>query len=54
MLEEEETLDSLTEAVQGVMEILAVHAMFLTNILQALGEADIKIPGLMHNKPPLN
>jgi len=54
MLEEEETLDSLTEAVEGVMEILAVHAMFLSSILQALGEADIKVPGLMHNKPPLN
>jgi hypothetical protein len=53
-MHEEETIESLTEAVQGVMEILAVHAMFLTNILQSLGEADIKVPGLMHNKPPLN
>lgn len=52
--EEEETIESLTEAVQGVMEILAAHALFLTNIIHALEDAGIEVNGLMHRKPPLN
>jgi hypothetical protein len=52
--EEEETIESLTEAVQGVMEILAAHALFLTSIVRALEDAGIEVDGLMVRKPPLN
>ena len=51
---EEETIESLTEAVQGIMGILASHAVFLTNIMRTLEEADIEVKGIMHRKPPLN
>jgi hypothetical protein len=55
MTEEEETIESLTEAVQGVMEILAAHALFLTNILRTMEDAGMQVEGLMvMRKPPLN
>lgn len=51
---EKETIESLTDAVQGIMEILASHAVFLTNIMRTLEEAEIEVKGLMRRKPPLN
>ena len=55
MHEEEETIESLTEAVQGMMEILAAHALFLTNILRTMEDAGMQVEGLMvMRKPPLN
>lgn len=52
--EEEETIESLTEAIQGMMEIISAQAWFITNIVHSLEDAGIKVQGIMHDRPPLN
>ena len=54
MPDEEETIESLTEALQGVIEVLTQQAWFITNIMHTLEEKGIKIRGVMYDKPPLN
>ena len=40
----EETIDSLTDAMRGIMEILSTHALLLAHITSALNEAGIEVP----------
>jgi hypothetical protein len=54
MPDEGETIESLTEAIQGVMDTLTTQAWFLTNIMHTLEEKGIKIKGVMYDKPPVN
>ena len=54
MPDEVETIESLTEALQGVIEVLTEQAWFITNIMHTLEERGIKIRGVMYDKPPLN
>jgi len=54
MPEEGESIESLTEAMQGVIEVLTEQAWFITNIMHTLEEKGIKIKGVMYDKPPLN
>jgi hypothetical protein len=50
--EEEETIESLTEAVQGVIDSLTTQAWYITNIVHSLEDAGIKVRGVMHDRPP--
>jgi hypothetical protein len=52
MPDEVETIESLTEALQGVIEVLTEQAWFITNIMHTLEEKGIKIRGVMYDKPP--
>lgn len=52
--ETEETIESLTKAVQGMMEILAAHSALLTNIVRTLENENIKIYGMAYRRVPLN
>ena len=52
MPDEEETIESLTEAIQGVIEVLTEQAWFITKIMHTLEEKGIKIQGVMYDKPP--
>jgi len=54
MPDEEETIESLTEALQGVIEVLTEQAWFITQIVHSLEDAGIKIKGVMNDKPSLN
>lgn len=49
---EPETLESLTEAVQGVMEVLSAHAVLITNIIRALDDEGIEVRGVMAPPKP--
>lgn len=51
---DEETIESLTEAVQGIMDILANHAVMLAGVMRALDEANIPVPGFMQPHRPVN
>jgi hypothetical protein len=51
---EEETIESLTDAVRGIMEILSAHAVMLAGIMRALDENDIEVPGFMQPQPPVH
>lgn len=51
-MREGETIESLTEAVQGVMEILSAHAVMLAGIMRALDEKGIEVPGFMQPHKP--
>jgi hypothetical protein len=51
---EEETLESLTEATKGLMEILSTHAVMLAHIMRALDDAQIEVPGFMHPSKPVH
>lgn len=52
--EEEETIESLTEAIQGMMEIISAQAWYITNIVHSLEDAGIKVRGVMNDRPPVN
>lgn len=54
MPEERETIESLTEAVQGIMEILSAHAVMLAGIMRSLDEEGIEVPGFMQPHRPTN
>jgi len=54
MLDEGETIESLTEVLHGIIEMLTEQAWFITNIMHTLEEKGIKIQGVMYDKPPLN
>lgn len=49
-----ETIESLTEAVQGIMEILSAHAVMLASIMRSLDEAGIEVVGFMHPQKPVH
>lgn len=50
--EEEETIESLTEALRGIIESLTTQAWFITNIVHSLEDAGIEVRGVMHQRPP--
>ena len=50
--EEGETIESLTEAMRGIIEVLTEQAWFITKIMHTLEEKGIKIQGVMYDKPP--
>lgn len=52
MPEEEETIESLTEAMRGIIEVMSEQAWFITNIMHSLEDAGIKVQGVMHQRPP--
>ena len=52
--DEEETIESLTEAVQGMMELLTLQAWHITNIVHSLEDAGIKVQGITYQRPPVN
>jgi hypothetical protein len=54
MPEEEETIESLTEATQRIVEILTEQAWFITQIVHSLEDAGIKVRGVMAERPPTN
>ena len=54
MPDEEETIESLTQAMQGVIEVLTEQAWFITQIVHSLEDAGIKIQGVMSDRSPLN
>lgn len=54
MHDEEETIESLTIAMQGILESLTTQAWFITNIMHSLEDAGIKVRGVMHDRPPTN
>lgn len=54
MHDEEETIESLTEAMQGLIEIISEQAWFITQIVHSLEDAGIKIQGIMCDRPPVN
>lgn len=49
---EEETIESLTEAVRGLIEVMTEQAWFITNIIHSLEDAGIEVQGMMHDRPP--
>lgn len=49
-----ETIETLTEAVQGIMEILSSHAVMLAGVMRALDEANIEVPGFMQPHKSVN
>ena len=53
-MREEETIESLTESVQGIMEILSAHAVLLAGIMRSLDDEGIEIPGFMQPHRPIN
>lgn len=50
----EETIESLTEVTQGMMEILSAHAVMLAHIMRALDAAKIEVPGFMQPSKPVH
>jgi hypothetical protein len=54
MPDEGETIESLTQAMQGVIEVLTEQAWFITQIVHSLEDAGIKIQGVMSDRSPLN
>jgi len=54
MPDDGETIESLTAAMQGVIEVLTEQAWFITQIVHSLEDAGIKIKGVMNDKPSLN
>lgn len=53
-MHEEETIESLTEAVRGIMEVLSAHAVMLAGIMRAMDEEGIEVPGFMQPHRPTN
>lgn len=53
-MDEKETIESLTQAMQGIIEVLTEQAWFITNIIHSLEDAGIKIQGVMSDRSPLN
>ena len=54
MPDEEETIESLTEALRGIIESLTQQAWFITNIIHSIEDAGIKVQGVMSDRSPLN
>jgi len=54
MPDEEETIESLTQAMQGIIEVLTEQAWFITQIVHSLEDAGIKVRGVMNDRPPVN
>ncbi len=54
MPDEEETIDSLIEATQRIIETLTEQAWFITQIVHSLEDAGIKVRGVMAERPPVN
>jgi hypothetical protein len=54
MPDEEETIESLTEAMRGIIDSLTTQAWFITNIVHSLEDAGIEVRGVMHDRPPVN
>ena len=54
MPDEEETIESLTIAMRGIIEVLTEQAWFITQIVHSLEDAGIKIQGVMSDRSPLN
>ena len=54
MPDEEETIESLTEAVRGLIEVMTEQAWFITNIIHSLEDAGIEVQGMMHDRPTVN
>jgi len=52
--EEEETIESLTEAMRGIIDSLTTQAWFITNIVHSLEDAGIEVRGVMNERPPVN
>lgn len=52
--EEEETIESLTEAMRGIIELLTAQAWFITQIVHSLEDAGIDVRGVMAERPPVN
>jgi hypothetical protein len=52
--EEEETIESLTEAMRGIIDSLTTQAWFITQIVHSLEDAGIKVRGVMAERPPTN
>ena len=53
-MDEKETIESLTQAMQGIIEVLTEQAWFITNIIHSLEDAGIKVQGVMSDRSPLN
>jgi hypothetical protein len=54
MPDEEETIESLTEAMRGIIDSLTTQAWFITQIVHSLEEVGIKVRGVMTERPPIN
>jgi hypothetical protein len=52
--DDEETIESLAEAMRGIIDSLTTQAWFITNIVHSLEDAGIKVQGMMSQKPPIN
>lgn len=53
-MQDVETIETLTEAVQGIMEILSTHAVMLAGVMRALDEEGIEVPGFMQPQKTVN
>ena len=53
-MDEKETIESLTQAMQGIIEVLTEQAWFITNIIHSLEDAGIEVQGVMSDRSPLN
>ena len=54
MPDEGETIESLTEAMRGIIDSLTTQAWFITNIVHSLEDAGIEVRGVMTERPPTN
>jgi hypothetical protein len=51
---QEETIESLTEAMQDIIDITMNHAHLITSLIRALDGAGIDIPGIRSPLPPIH
>lgn len=47
----EETIESLTEAVEGLFDVAGHHAHLIASLIRALDDAGIDIPGVRSPNP---
>jgi hypothetical protein len=52
MPEEEETIETLTEAVTGLFDTVGIHGHLIASLIRALDDAGIAIPGVRVPMPP--
>ena len=50
--EPQETLESLTEALRGLYEVVGQQAHLIASLIRALDDAGIDIPGVRTPMPP--
>jgi hypothetical protein len=50
--ESQETIESLTETIQDLLEIVVNHAHLISSLIRALDGAGIDIPGIRSPLPP--